>query len=190
MTKTLFAWSMGIAGCLVLSMGAEALLKALHIPTFLHISFLDSEGEIRDGTFTEVGAVVHILSIMLAVRIGEAIYTGRIAARYDRTANVDFLIWLGCIFVYGVGSAILYFIFGHNQSSIASALQMAISLAMIAGLYFLGKKCRERLRTQPLPPQKPWETDPDYEGLSQYAEAVRRGGEARRAKEAQKTDKS
>lgn len=146
--RLIAAWGAGIISLIVIGLIFEAIMKSFGIVSYIdfgetltmtHGSGRYSYDTEEDGASTLVGTVSNFLSIMLAARIGMAVYSGNLGGGVSKAGNIIFLAWLYGLTALGVGGAILFSLFHSSQSDFLNIVGNLLELGLAGGIFYYGR---------------------------------------------------
>jgi hypothetical protein len=145
--KMIASWVVGIISCVVISLIFNAIMKSVGIVNYIdfgetlsvtHGSGRYSYDTEEDGAFTTAGTAFNFLSIMLAARIGMAVYSGHFGGGVSKTGNIVFLAWLYGLAALGVGGSVLFALFHSQHSSYLNVVRNILELPLAGGIFYYG----------------------------------------------------
>lgn len=144
--RKILAWTIGISSTLVLIVTFDHLLKAIGVTTWVEFSESvtirygsGAENEI-DSAFTSPSQAFHLLSIMMGVRVGMAIFYKSLNGGLTSKQQIEYNVWFLSILTYAIVTTLLALFFGSN-----SFLSFIIEIISLVVIFFSFRKWRARL---------------------------------------------
>lgn len=134
-TRNVLAWTVGIASMVVMVGIGFSVLQFFGVQT---------EFENEDEMAPALAAII-IVCIMLASRIGMAVYTGKLDGGVSEAGRLDFKAWILGISTWGFFGAVLYaLIAGEGFFSYALKYSLLVAAGVVIGLVCWGWRDRQK----------------------------------------------
>lgn len=162
--KTIFSWLIGLAFMGFMHCLFGELSKIIGVPVqiyldepiTIHNHYYDEE---VDSLFTGFGYATIFISIMISARIGMAFNTVDFSGGVKKEDEYKFFAWLFGLATYGIGSAILYFLWKDFHGFVANIAFNIMDAGILLAVFVCFKKWLDK-NLAAIQYEKPPDKDP------------------------------